>query len=287
MITKEEKLVLLGKINTSMEKFKETPFLAPITTAKERIQVRINGLVLSLHSGSISSNGPCFYWWNTEDLKTAIPIREAVQAEISAYLSLFPRARMLVLALTEVGFWAVYSRPSDIEYTPHQPVFVHASLDYPNVAQFDEVICRFDGSILWYERTVYEDATYMQVAAHCRGELGRETAPIKFNKMPGTTDEHLHLYKHLWDALRASKVRSEREVLEDAVAHAGGILDTFEMSGDICHVYYSIDGEKHRSSVRKDLQTISTQGVCLAGEDSFFDLQSIVSLAARWDQGER
>lgn len=286
MTTKEDVRNLLNKINSAMENFKDKPFLAPYINNNTPIEVRIADLSLSLRPNKFSSEQTgTFEWWYTEDLKLARSIRIATQAEIMGYLTLFPRARMLVMEPQENGFWAVYSRPSDIEYPAYLPVFVRSSEELLG-GLFDEVICRFDGQSLFFERISYEDAQYAQLAACLRRHLSLETHP-KQMICKHTTTAHLSLYKHLWHSIQESKVKSEREVISDAVAHAGGVLDTYERTGNMYIVRYTIDGANHTSRVQNDLQAISTQGVCLAGEDSFFDLQSIVSLAARWDKGER
>lgn len=68
------------------------------------------------------------------------------------------------------------------------------------------------------------------------------------------------------------------ERLTESLSHAGAQLVEYLERGDSFRVTYSVDGRRYTSSVDKDDLTVNVAGICLSGEDSHFDLASLVGV---------
>jgi hypothetical protein len=72
--------------------------------------------------------------------------------------------------------------------------------------------------------------------------------------------------------------------LADALAHAGAALTSYIEREDAYTVAFTVDGHSHRSTIHKDDLTVLVSGICLAGQDRRFDLQSLVGVLREGEQ---
>jgi hypothetical protein len=97
------------------------------------------------------------------------------------------------------------------------------------------------------------------------------------------------------DAVRDEQARRQEAIhrdqvsrrLAEALAHGGAELASYIEQEDAYSVAYTVDGQRHRSTVRKDNLTVLSAGICLEGGDRNFDLQSLVGVLREGRQGRR
>lgn len=71
------------------------------------------------------------------------------------------------------------------------------------------------------------------------------------------------------------------------LAHAGAELASYIEREDAYTVTFTVDGQSHRTTVRKDNLAVLVAGICLGGQDRRFDLQSLVGVIREAEQGRR
>jgi len=143
------------------------------------------------------------------------------------------------------------------------------------VELFQRIVARFDGAHFWFQEV--DRRRSPAIAAYLRETLSAETPPGDLHK-PTLTAEEREAYRLAYQAIEAAR-RDRIEVrLVDALTHAGAELASYIEREDAYTVAFSVDGQTHRSTVHKDDLTVLVAGICLAGHDRRFDLQSLVGV---------
>ncbi len=75
--------------------------------------------------------------------------------------------------------------------------------------------------------------------------------------------------------------------IKDALKRAGAKYKSYIERKDTYTIEYTVDGQQHRSVVKKDTLAIESAGICLAGTDRNFDLQSLVGVIRQGQRGHR
>jgi len=269
------------------DRFFGSEFFAPVL-AGGQVRVRVAGVVCRFQVTPADFEG----WgvFRTKTATTAELIREAGLKEKQAYLALFPLVR-LILCEQRDGVWLAATAHRQ---APRIKIEGLVPTRLVNEAEsFDQVIARFDGTTFWFEgidmRSSPATAAYLRQASRDRmppGELDR----------PGLTPEQLSAYAvtvlQQLEAEQQSRAqgrqrqRRNREAfmnpterrLREALEHAGAELVAFMERRDSFRVTYQIGGQHHTSAIRKDDLTVQVAGICLAGQDRRFDLQSLVGV---------
>ena len=257
----------LDRLAAAEERFLHSEFLAPMPRGG-RACVRIAGVVCALRVEPADFQG----WgvWQPLSHTQARLARLATLAERQRYLELFPRLR-LVLCRRRRGHWlAAPAQRGDTRFRLRGlvPVFlVEADL-------FEVVEARFDGMQCWFERPGprHDPAT----ADYLRQALREPVAPERLRRR-GLTAEERDAYA-LVLGLRAEVERDRTEArLRRALDHGGAELRGYAEHEDGYRVEYVVDGQRHVSSVGRDL-AVQVAGICLSGEDHHFDLHSLVGV---------
>jgi hypothetical protein len=140
---------------------------------------------------------------------------------------------------------------------------------------FEVVEGRFDGENCWYERPDSRQDPAM--AAYLRDKLA-ELVPTEKLRRKGLTAEARAVYViRLAAELEARRDQTE-DRLRDALAHAGAKLQGYLERDDSYRVEFTVGRRKHVSVVGKKDLSVQVAGICLAGRDRKFDLQSLVSV---------
>ena len=140
---------------------------------------------------------------------------------------------------------------------------------------FEVVEGRFDGGNCWFERLDPRHDPAM--AAYLREKLGELVPTEKLRRKALTAEERAVYAVRLAAELEARRDQTE-ERLRDALAHAGAKLRGYLERGDTYRVEFTVDRRKHVSVVGKKDLSVQVAGICLAGRDRNFDLQSLVSV---------
>jgi hypothetical protein len=258
--------------------FLDAEFLAPVLPGG-RVQVRIAGLVCTLQVEGRPEPG----WAILKPL--ALDRARAVERpslrQIGDYLALLPAVRLLLVVRAEVAWLALPARRGDRRIWIDGPVPVHLVL---GAEPFQQIVARFDGQHFWFQEI--DRRRNPAVAAYLRGALAAETAPEDLHKATLTAEER-EAYRLAYQALEAAQRDRVELRLKEALGHGGAELAAFVERADAYTVTYTVDGQAHRSTVRKDDLTVLSAGVCLSGQDRRFDLGSLVGVLREGAQSDQ
>lgn len=267
---------LLDRMESAEDAFLETEFLAPVLPGGW-VQVRIEGLVCTLRVTGRASPG----WAILKPLSMdrARVVAEPTLRQVRDYLELFPAVRLLLLARARPYWLAIPAHRGDDRIQVEGPVRVHLAT---GVEPFQQVIARFDGAHFWFQEI--DRRRSPAIAAYLRDEFNAGSPAEDLHK-PTLTAEEREVYRLARQAVEAAHQAAEaarRDRVEarlaDALAHAGASLASYIEREDAYAVTYTVDGRTHRSTVHKSDLTVTAAGICLAGRDRRFDLQSLVGV---------
>jgi hypothetical protein len=174
------------------------------------------------------------------------------------------------------------------------------------------VVARFDGALFWFQEV--DRRRSPAIAAYLREalETGTRSEDLRRSTLTAEEREAYSLAQRGIEALLRDLARRRQEGdaqqtpvrdaddgievererlrqdahlqdqvsrrLAEALAHGGAELASYIEREDTYSVVYTIEGQQHRSTVRKDDLGVLSAGICLEGEDRNFDLQSLVGV---------
>jgi len=269
---------LLNKMEAAENTFLETEFLAPILPGR-KVQVRIAGVVCTLRVvGNIDAGWAIL---KPMTIDRARVIAKPTLRQMQEYLALFPAIKLLLVSRVESDWFALPAHRGDRRFQVAGTVRVHLAT---GVEQFQQIIARFDGGHFWFQE--FDRRRSPAIAAYLRESLAAEIPPEQLHKSTLTAEER-EAYRLLYKAIEDAR-RDQVEVrLSEALAHAGAAFASYIEREDVYTVTFNVDGQTHRSAVRKDDLTVLTAGICLSGQDRNFDLQSLVGVIREGQQRRR
>lgn len=181
----------------------------------------------------------------------------------------------------EPDWLALPAHRGDTRFRIDGPVRVHLAA---GVEPFQRIVARFDGSHFWFQEVDRHRSP--AIAAYLREALAAETPPDKLHK-PTLTAEEREAYRLVYQAIEEARRDRVEMRLAKALAHAGAELSSYIEREDAYTVRFTVDGRHYRSTVRKDDLTVLVAGICLAGQDRRFDLQSLVGVIREAHQRRR
>lgn len=260
---------LLHKMEAAEEAFLTTEFLAPVLTGGQ-VRVRIAGIVCTLRV--VGNAEPGWAILKPLTMEKAEVVAQPSLRQIRDYLALFPALKLIVISRINRDWLALPAHRGDSRFRVNGPVQVHL---VTGTAPFQQIVARFDGGHFWFQEV--DRRRNPAIATYLREALAAETEPEHLHK-PTLTAEERGAYQVLYKAIEEAK-RDQVEVrLADALAHAGAALSSYIEREDAYTVAFTVDGQRHQSTVYKDDLTILSAGICLSGEDRKFDLQSLVGV---------
>jgi hypothetical protein len=256
---------------------KSREFIAPRMPG-QCVRVRIDSVIVSFFVEPSRYEG----WgiFRPVAARRAQQIREASRGERQSYLDMLPQATVIVSARMGDNWYGRTTGEGRFK------VIGDAKIGLPTELQlFDHIICRCDGSRVWYDRQSPESVKRGTALREDLAAMRSPWAPISRKVLPVEHQLYGELYRaRQKEMAEAAKLNTE-SYLRQALAHAGGVLAGFREVDNTYVVEYNVDGERHTSRIGKDL-TVQAAGICLNGTDQTFDLQSLVGVIREAEQNQ-
>lgn len=199
--------------------------------------------------------------------------RNANSLEVGGYLKRLNRVRLILVQPLRHQTWLAYPVHSDSfrqEIGKVEPVTVYlVTLG----RAFEQAVCRWDGSAFWFDRV--DRAASPHVPRSMGAALRKFVSPEDLD-FSGLTPELREAYRMIFTGGGTHRVRCSQERLQKALELGGGRLESFTDQGDHWSTSWTTStDEVYTSSIDKAELTVLSAGVCLAEEDSSFDLSSL------------
>ncbi len=264
---------ILSQITAQEGQLLDTQFLAPCVRGG-KVRTRIAGMIYTFQSQQNFEGWAIFKPIND---KIAAVVKEPSLSQVAEYLKLLVPIRFQLARVLQGQTWLAYPvNESDTKQRVGfaKPVAVHLVVEG---SQFEQVVARWDGNCLWFEEV--DRRADPLLSEQLKAALKKLSLPedIRFK---GMTPEMRTVYELVCRNIKdfAPKVRDEQR-LQRALKMAGGELHDFSDRTDYWLVEWtSGTGERHSSAIAKNDLTVMSAGICLSGEDSNFDLQSLVGV---------
>ncbi len=269
---KAEVARLVAEMAAAERGLEPTLFVAPVLPGG-RVRLRVRGLVYEM--AVVGAARPGFAVLRCAGDGRAAVVGEPSARQIAEYRRVFPAVRLIMLEPARERWWGIAARPhgARVQVIGTAPVLLAEK-----VASFDTVVARCDGAALWFEGV--DRRRDPRVARGLREALAADVAPDEV-RAAGMTPEERAAYRMVWLQHHPERRREEtlQERLAGALARGGAQLDAWWVEADeSVQVRFVVDGETHVSQVRGGDFTVTSAGICLAGQDEHFDLTSLVSV---------
>lgn len=274
---------LFNKLAAAENDFFNSQLFSPVLKGKP-IRVRIAGILVTLQVVKPKN----FEGWGVfspADYKTAKFVRAPNMAEKEQYFRLFPALRLILCRNFDNQWAGIPANQGDTRFKIQGVVPVQL---VDEVQMFDTVKVRFDGANIWFEQI--DSRSNPRTAIYLRESLVKLLEPKKL-ELTGLTQEERDAYQIGYAPALAADVEAKRDKnedrIKDALNRAGAKYQSYIERKDTYTIEYTVDGTKHRSVVKKDTLAVESAGICLAGTDRNFDLQSLVGVIRQGQRGHR
>ena len=259
---------LFEKLAAKEREFFQSEFLSPVMK-NQKVKVRIEGIIMEFSVRPKDYQG----WgvFKTFDRENAEFVREATRLEKKEYLSLLPSFQFVICKQGKrtLGF-PTNQNDSRLKVSGLVPILLPEE-----VRLFHSVVAKYDGHNFWFEKR--DSRRSVRISNSLRDSLAEEVKPDDL-EVSGITPEESAAYRFAYDFEVESKRDRQEEKIRDALTRAGAEYRSYVERGATYTVEYSVDGERHRSTIDKDTLQVKSAGICLNGTDKNFDLQSLVTV---------
>jgi hypothetical protein len=274
---------LVEQLAEDEERLRETRFVAPCVKGG-RVRTRVAGLVYTFVPKPKEFEG----WgiFRPVDARTAAVVGEAPLPRIAEYRERLPALRLRLARALRGRTWLAYPvNEADARQRlgAARPLPIHLVTEG---AAFETILARWDGAAGWFEDV---DRRADPIPAERLREAARQELLPEAIAFPGCTPEMRAVYELATRDTREQREKRRRQGeearLRDALRMGGGELKEYHDRGDFWLVEWRTgDGARHHSAIAKRDLTVVSAGICLAGEDEKFDLQSLVGVVERqWE----
>lgn len=271
ILIERKKMSLFDKLAQQESNFLDSPFFSPVLKGNP-VCVRINGVILNLKITKPKN----FEGWGVfkpKSFKEATFVREPSIAEKQEYFNLFPELRFILCKRNDKNQWfgvPAHSSDNRFKITGLVPIYL-----VDDVQMFDVISVRFDGKVCWYEKP-YEKHS-LKNSVYLRESIQALLDPSKL-ELSGLTQEEKEAYAVAYNASEEAKKSKEENRIKGALSRAGANYHNYVERKDSYTIEFSVDGQRHKSVIRKDDLRVESAGICLSGMDKMFDLQSLVTV---------
>jgi len=209
------------------------------------------------------------------DYKNAKYIREAEPELVQEYLHAFPEVRAILVFQTDTwfGYPVNISAYERIGFKGLSPCYCTEG-----VAQFDYVVCAFDGTNLWF--LDLDNRADVEKIERLRTGLSFQN----ISRKAFTPEDN-----RAFDIARMKKREQELLTIEGRLRYQlellGAELISYRELGTRLEVQWQKQaGRIYSTIIHKDDFSLVSAGICLSGEDRKFDMASLVGVIS---EGER
>lgn len=270
---------LIDDIADQEDRFRQQLFVAP-TVARGKVKARVAGLVQSFVTHPRSFEGWGVFQANQSH--QAVLQEQASPAQRDGYLRLLKPLRLRLVMHLFGSLWLAY--PSN-ESDARQRFGLCQPLPVALVSEgqaFEPILARHDGSGFWFDQIDRREHPRHAEQLRQALSLGKLGPELSWADM---TPEMVTVYTIVAERLHALGQGRDEARLKRALATGGGELLGFTERDDHWVVEW-IDsrGQRHTSAISRSDLTVLSAGICLAGEDEKFDLESLVGVVEGSDE---
>lgn len=266
---------LLNKLSAQEKEALDQDIFAPFIRGGSQIVIRINGVIYKLKTQKFKRDG--FGIFRAKDANNARFIRDAREYETDEYLQLLPKIDFILVY--KVGRWLGYPLNTNSfkqRFKVDPKLFTILMAD--NIEMLDQATARFDGSNFWFESIKFGADIERKEKLRQRIEDQSYTIPKAIES--GLTPEERVSFQYASQFHKEANMSTLEKKLKGELGKYGASMDKFVERGDNVSVQWrdGHSGGAYTSVLNKDTLAVVTAGICLAGGDKVFDLQSLVGV---------
>jgi hypothetical protein len=262
-------LDLISRIGEKEARITQQVFISPVFS-NTIVATRIDGIVYSF-SVPVTTG---WYQIQPTDTKQARIIGPANLMERENYLKYLDRLRIVIVMKKDGIFYGIPDKANKFGFLVNDLLPVFLNDDTP--MDFDRVITRFDGANIWFDQV--DQGNDPAKAEYLRNCMVKILEPEKL-KFSGLTLEERFAYTLRLTLDKKLVVDRTKDGLKKDVEFAGGAFVKFADRSDHFSVTYRVNGQEYTSYVSKDpVHSVISAGLCLNGNDTRFDLKSLVTV---------
>ncbi|NOK62575.1 MAG: hypothetical protein GFH27_549333n63 [Chloroflexi bacterium AL-W] len=247
-------------------------FLAPLRR-EGRARLRLRGLI---HELRVANPQPGWWICRIKDTNNAEIVDETLPWQRGDYLALWPHVRLVLLEAIQGHVWLA------LPYNPAEALQRFNITDFVTIQlveggqPFERVIGRVEGDTIWYDD--HDRRADLATAEGLRQALAeqRDTPGIA-GLGAGEQMAYTLLNFQTSEVRPPGEASSTDQRIRHALEVGGAQLLGYEVTDHGIRVTWERNGQRSITLVGDDLGVYSA-GICLSGEDTRFDLTSIVGV---------
>jgi hypothetical protein len=194
--------------------------------------------------------------------------------EREMYLKYLDKLRIVLVMKKDGIFYGIPDKANKFGFLINDLLPVFLNDDTP--MDFDRIITRFDGANIWFDQVDQgNDPAKAEYLRNCMTKV-LDPEEIKFS---GLTLEERFAYTLRLTLDKKLVIDRTKDGIKKDVEFAGGAFVKFVERSDHFSVTYRINGQEYTSYVSKDpIHSVISAGLCLNGNDTRFDLKSLVTV---------